>query len=71
MNPNEIAIRYDLNLDQVNTILEGLGQLPFNRVDQLVNGMRTIALSALREAELAAQVEDQAAANPNEEGAQV
>jgi hypothetical protein len=71
MNPNEVAIRYDLNLDQVNTILEGLGQLPFNRVDQLVNGMRTIALSALREAELAAQVEDQAAANPNEEGAQV
>lgn len=71
MNPNEVAIRYDLNLDQVNTILEGLGQLPFNRVDQLVNGMRTIALSALREAELAAQVEAQAAANPNEEGAQV
>lgn len=71
MNPNEVAIRYDLNLDQVNTILEGLGQLPFNRVDQLVNGMRTIALSALREAELEAQVEAQAAANPNEEGAQV
>lgn len=71
MNPNEVAIRYDLNLDQVNTILEGLGQLPFNRVDQLVNGMRTIALGALREAELAAQVEAQAAANPNEEGAQV
>ena len=71
MNPNEVVIRYDLNIDQVNTILEGLGQLPFNRVDQLVNGMRTIALSALREAELEAQVEAQAAANPNEEGAQV
>lgn len=71
MNPNEVVIRYDLNIEQVNTILEGLGQLPFNRVDQLVNGMRTIALSALREAELAAQVEAQAAANPNEEGAQV
>lgn len=71
MNPNEVVIRYDLNIEQVNTILEGLGQLPFNRVDQLVNGMRTIALSALREAELAAQVEAQAVANPNEEGAQV
>lgn len=71
MNPNEVVIRYDLNLDQVNTILEGLGQLPFNRVDQLVNGMRTIALNALREAELSEQVEAQAAANPNEEGAQV
>lgn len=71
MNPNEVVIRYDLNIEQVNTILEGLGQLPFNRVDQLVNGMRTIALSALREAELEAQVEAQAAANPNEEGAQV
>jgi hypothetical protein len=71
MNPNEVVIRYDLNIDQVNTILEGLGQLPFNRVDQLVGGIRSIALNTLREAEMAAQVEAQAAANQSEEGAQV
>ncbi len=68
MNPNEVVIRYDLNIDQVNTILEGLGQLPFNRVDQLINGIRTIALSTLREAEAAERVEAQAEGNT--EGAQ-
>lgn len=67
MNVNEVVIRYDLNIDQVNTILEGLGQLPFNRVDQLVGGIRSIALNTLREAEIAAQE----SANPSEEGAQV
>jgi hypothetical protein len=53
LNPAQVVVKYELNLDQVNLILAALGKLPFEQVDQLVNGFRSIALNALREAEIA------------------
>ncbi len=53
MQNNEVQVTYTFNLDQVNVILEALSGMPFSRVDQLINGMRQIALTAIREAELA------------------
>jgi hypothetical protein len=53
LNPAQVVVKYELNLDQVNLILAALGKLPFEQVDQLVNGFRSVALNALREAEIA------------------
>ena len=55
MNPNQVPINYTLTLDQVNLILAGLGKLPFEQVSEFVNGIRGVALQALKEAEEAAE----------------
>ncbi len=51
MNPNQVPITLTLNVDQINTILDGLGELPFKRVEALASGIRTHAIQRLQEAE--------------------
>ncbi len=60
MNPNQVPINYTLTLDHVNLILAGLGKLPFEQVSDLVNGIRSVALQALKEAEESAEAEVEA-----------
>lgn len=50
-DPNQVQIPVTLNLAQVNTILEGLGELPFKKVEGIYNGLREVALNTLKQAE--------------------
>ena len=52
-NPASVPINYTLNFQQVNLLLEGLGKLPHERVEQLYNAMRGAALQTLQDAEQA------------------
>ena len=51
MTPNEVQITVTLALPAVNLVLAGLGKLPYEQVDSLVNGLRSAALQALQAAE--------------------
>lgn len=55
-----VPIPLTFTLAQVNLVLEGLGKLPHERVDQLVIGIRSSAVQTLQKAEQEAL----AAANP-------
>lgn len=57
-----VPIPFTFNLAQVNLVLEGLGKLPHERVDNLVIGIRSEAVRTLQAAEKAAQ--EQAAEPP-------
>jgi hypothetical protein len=57
MNPNQVPINYTLTIDQVNLILTGLGKMAYDQVADLVAGIRSVALQALKEAEEAAKAE--------------
>lgn len=61
MNPNQVPINYTLTLDQVNLVLEGLGELPMKRVEQFSAAFRSVALQALKAAEEIALAEVAAA----------
>lgn len=50
-NPASVPINYTLNFQQVNLLLEGLGKLPYERVEQLYSAMRGAALQTLQDAE--------------------
>lgn len=52
-NPASVPINYTLNFQQVNLLLEGLGKLPYERVEQLYSAIRGAALQALQAAEQA------------------
>lgn len=52
-DPGQVPITITLNLAQVNLVLDGLGNLPFARVEQLYNGIRALALQTLQAAEQA------------------
>lgn len=62
-NPASVPINYTLNFQQVNLLLEGLGKLPHERVEQLYTAMRSVALQALQDAE---QAHNEAAAREAE-----
>lgn len=51
MNPNQVPITLTLNVDQINMILDGLGELPFKRVEALATAIRNHAIQRLKEAE--------------------
>ena len=51
--PGSVPINYTLNFQQVNLLLEGLGKLPYERVEQLYSAMRGAALQTLRDSEQA------------------
>lgn len=53
-NPNAVLFTFQMNLEQVNIILESLGKQPYERVADLVNGLRNGALQQLQAAEQAA-----------------
>jgi hypothetical protein len=46
------TIHLDLSLDEVNLILEGLGELPFRRVFQLIGRIQRAAHSQIQEADI-------------------
>lgn len=50
-NPISVPISYTLNFEQVNLLLEGLGKLPYERVEQLYVAVRSVALQTLQDAE--------------------
>jgi len=50
-NPASVQINYTLNFQQVNLLLEGLGKLPYERVEQLYIAIRGTALKTLQDAE--------------------
>lgn len=52
-NPATVPINYTLNFQQVNLLLEGLGKLPYERVEQLYSAMRGAALQTLQDSEQA------------------
>ena len=52
-NPATVPINYTLNFQQVNLLLEGLGKLTYERVEQLYGAMRGAALQTLQDAEQA------------------
>ncbi len=52
-NPATVPINYTLNFQQVNLLLEGLGKMPYERVEQLYGAMRGAALQTLQDAEQA------------------
>lgn len=51
MNPNQVPITITFNLEQINVVLESLGKMPFERVADLVNGIRSVSLETLKNAE--------------------
>ena len=55
--PNQVPIYYTLNIDQVNLVLEGLGELPLKRAGDFSNAFRNVALQALQVAEEQAMAE--------------
>lgn len=52
-NPAAVPIQYTLTFQQVNLVLEGLGKLPYDRVEALYTAVRSIALQTLHAAEQA------------------
>lgn len=52
-NPAAVPINYTLNFQHVNLLLEGLGKLPYERVEPLYSALRSAALQALKTAEQA------------------
>jgi hypothetical protein len=63
-DPANVPIPVTLNFQQVNLLLEGLGKLPFERVEALYLGLRQVALQTLQQAESAHN-------NPPVEGTEV
>jgi hypothetical protein len=62
-NPAEVPINYTLNFQQVNLLLEGLGELPRKRTDGFYEQFRGVALQTLQAAEVAhKEAADKAAA---------
>ena len=59
MKPNEVVIPLNVNLDQVNLIITGLGKLQYELVADLVNAVRNKAIETLK----AAEAEELAAAD--------
>jgi len=49
---NNDTIHLDLSIDEVNLILEGLGELPFRRVFQLIGRIQGAARSQIQEADI-------------------
>lgn len=68
-NPAAVPIQYVLNFQQVNLVLEGLGKLPYERVEQLYTAFRGAALQSLQAAEQAYEAEA-LASQPQEEAQQ-
>ena len=46
------TIHLELSLDEVNLILEGLGELPFRRVFQLIGRIQGAARAQIQEADI-------------------
>ena len=47
MNLQQLPIKYELVLDEVNTLIEALAELPFKRSETLITKLRSTALAAL------------------------
>mgnify|MGYP006385876993 CR=1 FL=1 len=50
-NAQQVPITVTLNFSQINLILEGLGKLPFEKVESLYLGLRAHGLTTLQQAE--------------------
>lgn len=67
---NDDTIHLDLSIDEANLILEGLGELPFRRVFQLIGRIQGAARAQIQEADIqsvAGNGHGDAAAAPAEE----
>lgn len=50
-NPAAVPITYVLDYPQVNLLLEALGKLPFEQVEELYLHMRLVAVQTIQEAQ--------------------
>ena len=50
-NPAAVPITVTLNFHQVNTILTGLGKLPYEEVESLYNTIRSVGINTMNDAE--------------------
>jgi|694.fasta_scaffold22120_2 hypothetical protein len=49
---NNETIHLELSIDEINLILEGLGELPFRRVFQLIGRIQGAARAQIEEADI-------------------
>lgn len=64
---NQVQVQLVLSAQQAGVVLKGLSKLPFEEVDQLYHGIRTVAAQAIQKAEEAALVQQSASAAPEAE----
>lgn len=50
-DPGLVPIRFALNFQHVNLVLEELGKLPYEKVEQVYQTIRSIAVYTLQDAE--------------------
>ena len=61
-NPAAVPITVTLNFHQVNTILTGLGKLPYEEVESLYNTIRSVGINTMNDAETQHKLAQQQAA---------
>ena len=66
-NPAAVPITFTLNFHQVNTILTGLGKLPYEEVENLYNTIRSVGINAMNDAETQHKLAQQQAAQQESE----
>ena len=49
---NNDTLHIDLSIDEINLILEGLGELPFRRVFQLIGRIQGAARAQIQESDI-------------------
>ena len=47
MNLQQLPIKYELVLDEINLVIEALAELPFKKSEPLITKLRSVALAAL------------------------
>ena len=47
MNLQQLPIKYELVLDEINLVIEALAELPFKKSEPLITKLRSTALAAL------------------------
>lgn len=66
-NPAAVPITVTLNFHQVNTILTGLGKLPYEEVESLYNTIRSVGINTMNDAETQHKLAQQQAAQQESE----
>lgn len=54
-NPQAVPIQITMNYQQINLMLEGLGKLPFEKVETIYTALRSHAVTSIQQAEVAHQ----------------
>lgn len=60
MNLQQLPIKYELVLEEINLVIEALAELPFKRAEPLITKLRSVALAALEVEQKRVMAEQQA-----------